>query len=66
MELPRPDYLMDRLINNQLSKEEFEELLAGIGETEMSPEYSHILEKYFNQLLSEAHLNNNTAPEKGQ
>ena len=66
MERSRPDYLMDRLINNQLSKEELAELLAGIGETEMSPEYSNILERYFNQLLAEAHLNKSTTSEQDQ
>ena len=63
MERSRPDYLMDRLINNQLSKDELEELLSGIGETEMSPEYSNILEGYFNQLLAEAHPNKTIKPE---
>ena len=66
MERSRPDYLMDRLINNQLSKEELAELLAGIGETEMSQEYSIILERYFNHLLSEAHHNKSTASEQDQ
>lgn len=66
MERSRPDYLMDKLINNQLSKEELAELLADIGETEMSPEYSNILERYFNQLLSEAHLNKSTVSEQDQ
>ncbi|RYU95444.1 hypothetical protein [Emticicia agri] len=59
MESSRPDYLMSRLINNQLSREELAELLADIGETEMSPEYSTILEGYFNQLLAEAHPDKN-------
>lgn len=66
MERSRPDYLMDRLINNQLSKDELAELLAGIGESEMSPEYSNILERYFNQLLSEAHSNKTIESEQDQ
>lgn len=66
MERSRPDYLMDRLINNQLSKEELAELLAGIGESEMSSEYSSILERYFNQLLSETHSNKTIASEQDQ
>ena len=66
MEGSRPEYLMDRLINNKLSREELEELLSGIGETEMSPEYSDILENYFNQLLTETHLNKSTASEQDQ
>lgn len=66
MERSRPDYLMDRLINNQLSKEELAELLADIGETEMSPEYSNILENYFNQLLGESHANKSTVSQQDQ
>jgi len=66
MERARPDYLMDRLINNKLSREELAELLAGIGETEMSPEYSNILERYFNQLLAESNQNKNSSSENDQ
>ncbi|MBA4848920.1 hypothetical protein [Emticicia sp. BO119] len=66
MERSRPDYLIERLIDNKLSSDELEELLAGIGETEMSPEYSNILENYFNQLLTEAHLKKNTVSEQDQ
>ena len=49
----RPEYLMDKLIKNKLTKDELEELLAGIGEKEMSSDYSVILERYFKQLLVE-------------
>ncbi len=53
MERSRPQYLIDKLLSNELSKEELNELLAGLGENEMSPEYSAILETYFNQLITE-------------
>lgn len=53
MEHSRPEYLIDKLLSNKLSKEEFDELLVGLGATEMSPEYSVILEEYFNKLMSE-------------
>lgn len=53
MEHSRPEYLVDKLLRNKLSKEEFDELLVGLGVTEMSPEYSVILEEYFNKLMSE-------------
>ncbi|MFN8344799.1 MAG: hypothetical protein U0X91_07345 [Spirosomataceae bacterium] len=53
MERSRPEYLIDKLLSNELSKEELDELLSGLGENEMSPEYSLILEQYFNQLLSQ-------------
>lgn len=66
MESTRPEYLMHRLINNTLSREELEELLGGIGETEMSPEYSNILENYFNQMLAEANQDKSTVSEQDQ
>ncbi len=47
----RPAYLMDKLLKNNISKEELEELLSDIGETEMSEEYAVVLEKYFDELL---------------
>jgi hypothetical protein len=53
MERSRPEYLIDKLLSNELSKEEFDELLVGLGENEMSPTYSAILEVYFNNLLAE-------------
>jgi transmembrane sensor len=53
MERSRPEYLIDKLLSNELSKEEFDELLAGLGENEMSPTYSTILEAHFNNLLAE-------------
>lgn len=52
MEPSRPEYLVGKLLSNNLSKEEFDELLEGLGETEMSPEYAAILEEYFNKLVS--------------
>lgn len=64
MEPSRPEYLMDRLLNNRLSGEELEELLAGIGENEMSPEYSFILERFFNGLLEDTNLPKGTDPEQ--
>ncbi len=49
----RPEYLMDKLLKNTLTKDELEELLASIGEKEMSNDYSEVLERYFKQLLVE-------------
>lgn len=49
----RPEYLMNKLIKNILTKDELEELLVGIGEKEMSNDYSEVLERYFKQLLVE-------------
>lgn len=53
MESNRPEYLIGRLMRNEMSPRELEEFLAGIGENEMSPAYSKVLEGYFNQFLSE-------------
>jgi len=52
MERSRPEYLIDKLLKSNLSKEELDEFLEGLGEKVMSPEYSLILEHYFNQLLT--------------
>ena len=53
MEGYRPKYLVNKLLSNKLSMEELDELLANIGEKEMSMEYSVILEEYFNNILNE-------------
>ena len=52
MTTSRPAYLIDKLIKNNISKEELDEMLASIGDTEMKDEYALVLEKYFNQLLA--------------
>ena len=52
MKSSRPSYLMDKLLKNNISKEELEELLDSIGDTKMSEEYALVLEKHFNQLLA--------------
>ena len=53
MASPSSAYLMDKLLKNEISEEELAELLANIGENEMSEEYSDVLEKHFNKLMSE-------------
>ncbi|MFT4734761.1 MAG: hypothetical protein ACI9DJ_000890 [Algoriphagus sp.] len=65
MILSRPAYLIDKLLKSNISKEELEELLASIGDTEMSEEYAIELEKFFNQLLAKntkKKLFNNDSP----
>ncbi|GAB2778183.1 hypothetical protein GCM10027275_21880 [Rhabdobacter roseus] len=49
----RAEYLLNKLIDNRLSRRELDELLDNMGQDEMNEEYSHVLENYFNQLLSE-------------
>lgn len=54
----RAHYLIGQLMTNSLSERELEELLTSMGKDEMNPEYSGILEDYFNALM-------NGAPTKG-
>lgn len=45
-------HLIEKLVRNALSEEELNELLASIGQQEMTTEYSIILENYFYELLT--------------
>jgi hypothetical protein len=49
----RAHYLIDQLINNSLSKDELNELLATLGSEQMTEEYSELLENYFIELLQD-------------
>jgi hypothetical protein len=53
MSLPRAEYLINRLISNNLSEDELSELLAGVGHESEQQGYSDILESYFNRLVRE-------------
>lgn len=48
----RPEILMGKLLSNTLSMEELQELLAGLGQEEMDPEYSSILERHFHRIMN--------------
>ncbi len=48
----RAIHLIEKLVGNALSEEELNELLFGIGQQEMTAEYSTILENYFYELLT--------------
>ncbi len=53
--MPPPERAVDligKLVRNALSEEELNELLASIGQQEMTPEYSTALEDYFYELLT--------------
>ncbi|WP_266365803.1 hypothetical protein [Tellurirhabdus rosea] len=54
MKRSRADYLIDRLISNQLSRAELDEFLAGISRSDTLEEYSAVLERYFDQLVNDA------------
>lgn len=51
----RARYLMDQLLSNTLSKDEFDELLGSLGQDQMAKDYSDLLEEYFNDLLTRHH-----------
>lgn len=44
--------LVEKLVRNALTEKELMELLASIGQQEMTAEYSDILENYFCELLA--------------
>ncbi|AKD54409.1 hypothetical protein [Spirosoma radiotolerans] len=46
-------YLIEQLIRQKLSKEEFDELLASLHYPAMRQAYSDILEAYFTELLNQ-------------
>lgn len=56
MQRSRAEYLINRLINNQLSREELDELLAEMGNGDALADYSNILERYFENLIDHAEL----------
>ena len=53
MSLSRAEYLIEKLISNNLSGEELSELLDGVSNENDKEHYSEILEIYFNRLVQE-------------
>lgn len=49
----RSEYLIDKLLKNELSEEELKELIAGLDKEEYRQHYSAILEKYFDWLIEQ-------------
>jgi transmembrane sensor len=58
----RARYLMDQLLSNTLSKDEFDELLGSMGQEQMAKDYSDILEEYFHDLLDQQNSELNDRP----
>ncbi|TDE12769.1 hypothetical protein [Dyadobacter psychrotolerans] len=54
MSLSRAEYLINRLISNNLSGEELSELLEAVGNEEQQHSYSDVLENYFYRLVQES------------
>jgi hypothetical protein len=53
MSVSRAEYLIERLIGNNLSGEELDELLSGVSDVEQQQKISDVLQNYFNRLLQE-------------
>jgi hypothetical protein len=53
MSVSRAEYLIERLIGNNLSGEELDELLSGVSDVEQQQKISDVLQNYFNKLLQE-------------
>ncbi|HEV7380467.1 MAG TPA: hypothetical protein VGN64_11765 [Dyadobacter sp.] len=53
MSVTRAEYLIDRLISNNISADELQELLNGVSNEEEQQKISDVLEEYFNRLLEE-------------
>lgn len=53
MSVTRAEYLIDRLISNNLSADELQELLNGVSNEDEQQKISDVLETYFNRLLQE-------------
>jgi hypothetical protein len=53
MSVSRAEYLIERLIGNNLSGEELDELLCGVSDVEQQQKISDVLQNYFNKLLQE-------------
>ncbi len=51
MEISRAKYLMEALINNNLSRKELDDFLNGLNDEEVLKTYSDVLEAYFESLL---------------
>lgn len=53
MSVTRAEYLIDRLISNNLSREELAELLSSVSDVDQQQRISDALEVYFYKLLEE-------------
>jgi len=53
MQKSRARYLIEALIHNNLSRQELDELLEGLGNVEAMDEYSDVLRNYFDKLLTD-------------
>ena len=50
---PRAEYLINKLIANELSAQELDEFLAGLRDSELQIYYSEFLWTYFDSLVNQ-------------
>ncbi|NHE59089.1 hypothetical protein [Cyclobacterium plantarum] len=53
MKKTKPEALFQRLVNNTISREEFEELLQGMEDQEMKTLLEASMKKYFDEILTQ-------------
>ena len=51
MKIDRAKYLANALVNNQMSRQELEDFLSGLGDEEILQIYSEIFEGHFGRLI---------------
>jgi hypothetical protein len=51
MKIDRAKYLANALVKNQLSRQELEDFLSGLGDEEILQIYSEIFEDHFGRLI---------------
>ncbi|GAB3169544.1 hypothetical protein [Telluribacter humicola] len=49
----RAEYLIEKLLKNELSAQELDEFLAGLRDSDLQTYYSSLLSKYFDSLLEQ-------------
>lgn len=53
MKKTKPEALFQRLVNNKISREEFEELLQGMEDQEMKTLLEASMKQYFDEILNQ-------------
>lgn len=53
MKKTKPEALFQRLVNNKISREEFEELLQGMEDQEMKTLLEASMKQYFDEILDQ-------------
>ncbi|MFO7825152.1 MAG: hypothetical protein R6V72_14525 [Cyclobacterium sp.] len=51
MKKTKPEALFQRLVNNKISREEFEELLQGLEDQEVKAQLEERMKQYFDEIM---------------